>query len=342
MQFGAVAQVNPPAARIVALAQLAEQHKFSHFWTYDSHILWLEPYVVHSQILSNTNRITVGPMVTNPASRDVTVTASTFATLNHTFGNRTICGIGRGDSALRVMNKKPVGMQQFRDAIQTIQDLSCSRSSEVNGATIRFPWSQNSNTEVWVGAYGPKALAVAGEVGDGFILQCGDVEIAAWMIKTVREAAANAGRNPDDIAFCVAAPFYITDGTEESRQHAIEQCRWFGGMVGNHVADIVSRYGSDTDVPKALTDYIKGRQDYDYNEHGRSGNTHVDFVPDEIVERFCLIGTAEEHTAKLKELQELGMTQFAGYLDHDNKEETLRVYGESVIPQFTDQVLAKS
>ena len=342
MDFGVVLQTNPPAARTVAMAKRAEEHNFSHFWTYDSHILWQEPYVIYSLILDQTRRITVGPMVTNPATRDWTVTASTFATLNHHFGNRTICGIGRGDSSLRVMNAKPVGLSDFRRSIGVIKDLAGSRSAEINEATIRFPWSQGSHTPVWVGAYGPKALAIAGEVGDGFILQCGDVEIAEWMIKTVREAAAGAGRNPDDVAFCVAAPFYITDGTEESRKHAIEQCRWFGGMVGNHVADIVSRYGTDSEVPRALTEYIQGRQDYDYNEHGKSGNTHVDFVPDEIVERFCLIGTAEEHREKLERLKALGMTQFAGYLDHDNKEETLRVYGETVIPHFTEKIQAKS
>ena len=71
-----------------------------------------------------------------------------------------------------------------------------------------------------------------------------------------------------------------------------DQCRWFGGMVGNHVADIVAKYGADGTVPQALTDYIKGREGYDYNEHGKAGNDHVDFVPDEIVDRFCVLGTA--------------------------------------------------
>lgn len=142
--------------------------------------------------------------------------------------------------------------------------------SQINEATIRFPWSQGSQTPVWVGAYGPKALAIAGEVGDGFILQCGDVEIAEWMITTVRQAAADAGRGPDEVAFCVAAPFSVTYGSEASRKHAIDQCRWFGGMVGNHVADIVARYGTDSQVPRALTEYIQGRQDYDYNEHGET------------------------------------------------------------------------
>ncbi len=341
MEFGVVTQTNPPAARTLALARQSEEHGFDYFWTYDSHILWQEPYVLYSLILDQTTRITVGPMVTNPATRDWTVTASTYATLNHHFGNRTICGIGRGDSAVRVMNGKPVTLKEFRRSIEVIKELSNSGSAEINEATIVSP-GRSSSLDVWVAAYGPKALKIAGETGDGFILQCADVEIAEWMITTVRQAAAEAGRDPESIAFCVAAPFYITDGTEQNRQHAIEQCRWFGGMVGNHVADIVSRYGTDSEVPKALTDYIEGRQGYDYNQHGRAGNDHVDFVPDEIVERFCLIGTAEEHREKLRRLEAIGMTQFAGYLAHDNKEETLRVYGETVIPAFAEQIQATS
>jgi alkanesulfonate monooxygenase SsuD/methylene tetrahydromethanopterin reductase-like flavin-dependent oxidoreductase (luciferase family) len=126
------------------------------------------------------------------------------------------------------------------------------------------------------------------------------------------------------------------------RAHMRDQGRWIGGMVGNHVADIVTKYGHHGAVPDALTDYISGRTGYDYNSHGRAENDHVDFVPDEIVDRFCVLGTAAEHIAKLKELQAIGVTQFAGYLQHDNKEETLRVYGEHVIPAITEHVTAKS
>ncbi|MDF2562172.1 MAG: class F420-dependent oxidoreductase [Microbacterium sp.] len=337
MDFGAVVQTNPPAARTVALAGLAEQHGFDYFWTYDSHILWQEPYVIYSQILDRTSQIKVGPMVTNPATRDWTVTASTFATLNAMYGNRTICGMGRGDSAVRVSGGSPVTMRQFRESIDVVRNLANSRSAEFNGKTIRFPWSHGSRLDVWVAAYGPLALKVAGEVGDGFILQCGDVDIAEWMISTVRTAAENVGRDPLSVKFCIAAPAYITDGTRAGREHAREQCRWFGGMVGNHVADIVAKYGGNGEVPRALTDYISGREGYDYNEHGRAGNTHVSFVPDEIVDRFCLIGTAEEHVSRLERYRALGVDQFAAYLDHDNKEEMLRVYGAHVIPSMREE-----
>ncbi|MDQ1110933.1 putative F420-dependent oxidoreductase [Microbacterium testaceum] len=341
MDFGVVLQTNPPAARVVQLSQLAEAHGFSHVWTFDSHLLWEEPYVVHSAILAATRRITVGPFVTNPATRDWTVTASTFATLNEMYGNRTICGIGRGDSAVRVTNGRPTTLKALRESVHVIRELGNSRAVEYNGATLQFPWSRGSKLDVWVAAYGPLALKLTGEVADGFILQLADLDIAEWMIATVRRAAEEAGRNPDDIAFCVAAPMYIGDDTPEARAHMIEQCRWFGGMVGNHVADIVSKYGGDSDVPAALTDYIAGRTGYDYNSHGKSHNDHVDFVPDEIVERFCVLGTAEEHIAKLEKLRALGVTQFAGYLQHDNKEETMRVYGETVIPALTPPVTAK-
>ena len=117
-----------------------------------------------------------------------------------------------------------------------------------------------------------------------------------------------------------------------------DQVRWFGGMVGNHVAEIVARYGSSASstggarIPAALTDYIEGRKGYDYAEHGRAGNSHTEFVPDDVVDRFCLVGTPDEHIARLKELEALGCDQFAIYLQHDSQEETLRAYGETIIP----------
>jgi probable F420-dependent oxidoreductase len=342
MQFGAVLQTNPPASRTVHLAKLAEQYGFSHVWTFDSHLLWQEPYVIYSQILAETRRVIVGPMVTNPATRDWTVTASTYATLNEMYGNRTICGIGRGDSAVRVTNGAPTTLKSLRESIHVIRELANSRSVEYNGAQLQFPWSVGSTLDIWVAAYGPLALKLTGEVGDGFILQLADLDIAEWMIATVRNAAEAAGRDPMSIKFCVAAPMYIGDSSDPATMaHMRDQCRWFGGMVGNHVADIVAKYGTDGSIPKALTDYIAGREGYDYNEHGRAGNTHAEFVPDEIVDRFCVIGTAAEHIEKLEALKAIGVDQFAGYLQHDNKEETLRIYGETVIPALRDHVTAK-
>jgi len=343
MEFGVVLQTDPPAWRVVDLAQRAEHHGFRHVWTFDSHLLWQEPYVIYSQILAATHRVTVGPMVTNPSTREWTVTASLFATLNDMFGNRTICGIGRGDSAVRVISGRPATLANLREAVRVIRGLANGQAVPYKGAELRLPWATESRLPVWVAAYGPRALALAGEVGDGFILQLGDPDITAWSIAAVRKAAAAVGREADDVKICVAAPAYVTDGTPQQQAHARDQCRWFGGMVGNHVADIVARYGSEgTAVPKALSDYIAGRESYDYNAHGKAGSSHTDFVPDEIVERFCLIGPVDEQVRRLRELQGLGVDQFAIYLQHDAKDETLAAYGGAVMPAMKEAARART
>nr|WP_296780021.1 TIGR03842 family LLM class F420-dependent oxidoreductase [Rhodococcus sp. (in: high G+C Gram-positive bacteria)] len=343
MDIGVVLQCTPPASRVIDLARRAETHGFSHVWTFDSHLLWQEPYVIYSQILAETRRVTVGPMVTNPATRDWTVTASTFATLNDMFGNRTVCGIGRGDSAVRTLGGKPTTLAMLRESIHVIRELANGRSARLGDTTVQFPWASNSTLEIWVAAYGPKALDLTGEVADGYILQLADPDIAAWTIGRVRNAAEAAGRDPASIKFCVAAPAYVTDGSDEALAHARDQCRWFGGMVGNHVADIVMRYGdSGGGVPAALTDYIAARQGYDYNQHGRAGNSHADFVPDAVIDRFCILGGASEHIARLRDLEKLGVDQFSVYLQHDAKSATLESYGEDIIPHIAQSVTATS
>ena len=336
MDFGLVLQTDPPASRVVSLMKRAERNGFTHGWTFDSAVLWQEPFVIYSQILANTQKLTVGPMVTNPGTRTWEVTASTFATLNDMFGNRTVCGIGRGDSAMRVAGRKPNTLARISEAMKVIRALGRGEEADLGGGTVvRFPWIKpDARLPVWMAAYGPKALKMAGEEADGFILQLADLYLTEYMVKAVKDAAAAAGRNPDDITVCVAAPAYVTaDDSPEALAHAREQCRWFGGMVGNHVADLVSKYGEhSSQVPEELTDYIKSREGYDYSHHGRSGNPDTQFVPDEIVDRFCLIGSAERHVEKLNALRALGVDQFAVYDMHDAQETVIDAYGDKVIP----------
>jgi probable F420-dependent oxidoreductase len=331
MKFGVVLQTNPPASGTVAMMQRAQDAGFSYGWTWDSHVLWQEPFVIYSRILAATSSLTVGPMVTNPGTRDWSVIASLFATLNDMYGNRTVCGIGRGDSARRVIGQQPMSLATLSDAMTVIKDLAEGRSASLHGQAIRIPWVRDGKLEIWMAAYGPRALKLVGEQADGFILQTADPDIARWTIGSVRAAARDAGRDPAAITMCVAAPAYV--GSDIAHQR--EQLRWFGGMVGNHVADLVGRYGSDGEVPHALTDYIAERRGYDYAHHGKSDNPMVDFVTDDIMDRFCLLGPASAHVDRLAELREIGADQFALYLMHDDEEKTLAAYGTEIIPALT-------
>jgi probable F420-dependent oxidoreductase len=330
MDFGVVLQTDPPASRVVELAQKAEKLGFSHAWTFDSHVLWQEPFVIYSQILAATEDMIVGPMVTNPGTRDWTVTASLFATLNDMFGERTICGMGRGDSALRYIGRSPTTLATMVESMKVIKALVAGEEITYNDKKLSIPWIGDGwNLPMWVAGYGPKALDTVGRHADGYILQLADPQVLEWTMTAVQEAAADEGRDPDEIDMCVVAPAYVGDDLAHQR----EQLRWFGGMVGNHVADMVKRYGEDSSmVPKALSDYIRDREGYDYDHHGKAGNPSTDFVPDEIVDRFCVLGPAEAHIEKLSQLRDMGVDHFGIYLMHDDQEGTLDAYGESVIP----------
>ena len=286
--------------------------------------------MIYSQMLAATERMVVGPMVTNPGTRDATVLASLFATLNDMFEGRTICGIGRGDSALRYIGKSPKTLDEMVEASRIIKALVAGEKVNYEGTDLKIPWiEQGWDLPIWMAGYGPKALATVGEHADGFILQLADPQILEWTVGAVRQAAEESGRDADSINICVVAPAYVGENIEHQR----DQLRWFGGMVGNHVHDLVKRYGSDSAaVPQTLTDYIKAREGYDYSHHGRSGNKSTEFVPDEIVDRFCLVGTVDQHIEKLQLLEDLGVDQFGIYLMHDDRERTLELYGESIIP----------
>jgi probable F420-dependent oxidoreductase len=330
MEFGVVLQPNPPARTLVETMKRADGAGFRYGWTFDSHVLWQETFLLYPLILESTSMV-VGPMVTNPGTRDWSVIASMFATLNDSYGNRTVCGIGRGDSALRYIGRPPVSLATLSSAMSVIKGLAEGREVTHHGQPLRIPWVRSgASLPMWMAGYGPKALRLAGEQADGFILQTADPDIARWTFGAVRSAAAAAGRDPSSITFCVAAPAYV--GTDLAHQR--DQLRWFGGMVGNHVADLVARYGTDGPVPRALTDYIAGREAYDYSHHGRADNASADFVPDSIVDRFCLLGPSSAHVERLRELASIGADQFAVYLMHDDAEATLDAYRDEIIPAF--------
>jgi len=328
MELGLVLQPDPPASEAVALMRRAEDNGFTHGWLFDSCVLWQEAYLVLGRILAETRTLTVGPMVTNPLTRDWSVTASLFATLNDMYGTRTVCGIGRGDSAVRFTGGRPGTLARLEHAITAIRALTAGEEVDLDGTPVRIPWVREGRPPVWMAAYGPRALGVAGRVADGLIIQLADPYLVRWMTRSFLDAAEEAGRDPSRLAVCVAAPAYVCAPGDLA--HAREQCRWFGGMVGNHVADLVARYGEhSTAVPEALTAYIRTRGTYDYAHHGRAGNASTDFVPDDVVDRFCLLGPIEEHADRLSELAALGVTQFAMYGMHDAVPGAIDAYGRA-------------
>ncbi len=333
LSFGVTVLPDPPYSRWLELIQLAERRGFEYAWTYDSHVLWQESIPLFGYAARETSKIKLGHFVTNPGTREPTVLASAYATLHDLTDGRMVMGIGRGDSARRYIGQQPVKVAEFERACAMIRDFMNGREVLWNDKELQLKWVRPELPQIpmWIAGYGPKALAVAGRVADGVIIQLADPEIIQWIMSTARQAAEEAGRDPAQLKCIVGAPSHVTDDLDDAR----EQVRWFPAMVSNHVQDLIERYGTDgSQVPKALTDYVQARKFYDYNEHSRVGAKHGEFVTDEICDRFCVIGNTEQCAAKLRELESVGVDQFNIYLMTHGQEETLQAYGDEIIPQF--------
>ena len=330
MHFGITLKPDMTPARAVALARQAEQAGFGYGWLFDSHVLWLDPYPLLTMIALNTERMRLGTCVTNPASRDPSVTASVLATLNIISGGRMDLGIGRGDSARRVLGKKPTTLARLEESVKIIKDLAEGRLTDYDGEQIRMEWA-SGKLPVWIAGYGPKALHLAGRVADGVILQFADPHLIKWCLQFVHEGAKAAGRDPSSIQVMAATAVWVSDDLATAREHV----RWFPALVSNHVMDLVNRY-DPAELPPELTAYVRDRAGYDYQHHAEVGSSNAQFVADDVVDRFCIIGAVEQHRAKLQELADAGVTQFNIYLMSGDEEATRDVYGREIVPSLIE------
>jgi len=329
MQFGITIKPAMTVERIVALTRQAEAAGFQYGWIFDSHVLWLEPYPMLTLMAANTKHMRLGTCVTNPATRDITVTSSLFATLNLISGGRMQLGIGRGDSSRRVLGKKPVTVAQLEESVKDFRNLTAGNEIEYEGRKARLTWANGGVPPVWVAGYGPKVLDLAGRIADGVILQFADPDLIEWCVGFVKKGAEGAGRDPRKIEIMAAAPVWISDDVKVGR----ERVRWFPALVSNHVVDLVSRYKPE-ELPPALTSYIRDKGHYDYLHHCEVDSSNAHFVSDEVTDRFCLLGPAEAHIEKLRALARAGVTQFNIYLMCGDEEDTLEKYKTEVLPAF--------
>jgi len=328
MHFGITIKPDISVARIMDLTRQAEAAGFEYGWIFDSHVLWKEPYPLLTLMAANTQRMRLGTCVTNPATRDLTVTASLFATLQLISGNRMELGIGRGDSSRRVLGKKPVSWSQLEAAVKEFQALTSGKKVELDGQSACLTWAKES-PRAWIAGYGPKVLHMAGRVADGIILQFADPALIDWCMGFVKEGANSVGRDPRRIEVMAAAPVWVAEDLEVAR----ERVRWFPALVSNHVMDLIRQY-KPQELPPALTSYVQDRGHYDYQHHCEVESANANFVSDEVVDRFCVVGPIEAHRKKLRALAEVGVTQFNIYLMCGDEEQTLEIYKKEVLPGF--------
>jgi probable F420-dependent oxidoreductase len=330
MQFGFTLKPEHGIERTLALTRQAEAAGFEYGWLFDSHVLWREAYVLLTLMATATDTMRLGTCVTNPATREPSVTASALAVLNEVSGGRMDLGIGRGDSARRVLGKPPTTMATLEEAIGVIRDLVEGRAVTYEGTELQLTWTGRWRLPVWVAGYGPMALAMTGRIADGVILQLADPDLIRWFVGQVREAEAAAGRQTGSVRVQAAAPAHFGP-----LDRCRDRTRWFPALVSNHVVDLVNKYPREQ-LPESLTGYIRDRTGYDYHHHAEVGSSNAGFVGDEVTDRFCVLGSVDDHVAKLRELADVGVDQFNIYLMNGDEESVLETYGREVIPALRE------
>jgi probable F420-dependent oxidoreductase len=324
-EFGITLQCDLDGPATVALARDAERAGFDAFWLFDSPLLWRDPYPLLTLVAAATDRLRLGTCVTNAGTRHPTTTAATLATLQELSGGRIDLGIGRGDSALRMLGREPTSLEAMEHAIGVIRELVEGRTVHEAKRDLRLVYASGHRLPVWVAGYGPKAIAAAGRVADGLILQVGDPELVAWFAGQYRAAADAAGRDPATIRIQVAAPAIVGD-----REAARDRVRWYPDLVAHHVLELLRRVDRATLAP-GLTDFVDRYADRAYSPR-HDGD--LSFIEPDTVDRFCILGSAEDHRRRIADLIGAGATQVNLYLVGGDEAATIEAYGRDVIPAF--------
>ena len=318
MDFGFTLKPEHSIERTIALTRQAEAAGFTYGWLFDSHVLWKDVYPLLTLMAVNTTTLRLGTCVTNPATRDITVTASVLATLDEISGGRMDLGIGRGDSAQRVLGRAPVRHARSTTRSRVIRDLVEGRATEYQEAELELTWTGRWKLPVWIAGYGPLVLGMAGRVADGVILQLAEVDLITL------DGGHGSGRRAGGRA---ATPRPSGSRLQHQRMSAPSSSA-VSVCAGSRRSSATMSSTSSTRIPRDqlpenLTGYIRDREGYDYLHHAEVGSDNARFVSDEVADRFSIVGPPEEHVRRLLELHDAGVDQFNLYLMNGDEEEQL-------------------
>src|SRR5512132_2179299 len=207
MKFGVGIYGTDNAREAVALARTAEDLGYDRFWIGDSHMIWRELYVLAGAIAMLTKRIEIGPGVTHPTVRHLTVTASAMATLHELTGGRVFCGFGVGASGPGNIGMKPVSVDELIKDIEILKKLWRGDCVEVDGKEVHslFPCGA---IPIYIGTRAPQVMKMACRIADG-IIHAGAVDGLEELVRHIRGYTIEGGRAPESVQFISRLPCAI-------------------------------------------------------------------------------------------------------------------------------------
>jgi len=336
MRFGLRIPPCAPANEVARCVADAERAGFDIAWLPDSQFLWRDVWASLALAADATDRIALGPCVTNLATRHPSVTAAAAVTLEELAPGRTILGVGSGDSSIKPLGLAPSRLAEMREGIDVIRRLTAGETIDYDGRGMRLHMSLERAVPVYMAANGPKALELAGEIADGVLTVAG---IAPDLVERLRArvgtGAARAGRSVDDVDLCVGTFCHVTDDEREAAR-IVKPYVVAMAQVGGR--ETLRSIGIDIDPPAVVGGIypdMSHAEDWD-----QAADAAEEWVTDEMALRyadaFCLVGSADHCRERLARAAEAGATNiyvrhFSSYaLPHD----VLAAYGELIIPSL--------
>jgi 5,10-methylenetetrahydromethanopterin reductase len=291
------------------LCREAEATGFDWLGVADSQSVFHELYVALTLAALNTSRARLGPLVTNPQTRHLVVTASAMASVDELSGGRAVLGLGSGDSAIYTLGAPPATVAGLQDAIETLGRLTGgeavkreARTWQVHRTSRRVP--------IYLAAEGPRTLELAGRVADGVIVGLGlTPEVIALSLAAIERGARAAGRRLADLDIWWFAKTNVAD----TRAAAVAPIKMALAASANHAF----RFTLDgKGVAAELHEAIRGLQ-REYNAHhheiagaGNAVLTDRWGLTDFLVDRFAIAGTPHDCVAQIRRAMAAGARQF--------------------------------
>jgi 5,10-methylenetetrahydromethanopterin reductase len=298
MKFDLAILANEPVPEVVRQVQLAERLGYDTAWITDTHLVCRELWVTLAACAVATSRIRLGPGVTVPHSRHVSVTASAVATLHDLAPGRVVIGIGTGGSSAQTMGLR---LEQV-GRVATIEAMATSLRALTRGHTARFEtgidgrlaWLPAAcHVPIYLAGSGPRMLAAAGRLGEGAIVYATVApEIVGVALARVADGARESGRAPGDVDVALWAPMSIGRDGALARDH-----------VRGRVAS-AARHPLPVRLPDEDEAAIRRiREHYDAYQHATARSAHRTLVTDRLVDLMALAGTPDDVREQVRRLQ---------------------------------------
>lgn len=320
---------------LVEICRLAEACGYDFLTMPDTQSVHPEMYVNLTLAALNTQRIRLGPAVTNPVTRHPAVTASAIAAIDTLSNGRAYLGIATGDSAVHNLAERPARLADLREYILTVRGLLREGEAQYRGKTVKLAWTRR-NIPIYMAAEGPKALELAGEICDGVIIGTGlTPEVIQDSLARVRAGAARAGRKPDEIDIW----WQVKCNVAEDGEAAVYDMRMSLAASASHCF----RFSLEQKgIPEPYVEPVRQLMDrYNYAEHELPGaDRHNARLVDQLglrdylADRFAVAGTPAQCIAKLERLIGAGATQFKLATHGSDRRAIIRYFADKVMAHF--------